>query len=68
MQKQFLIAFCLLGTSLNKTDDDNISIMAPHQSYFDEYPSGTGKNKTNIEIENFNLICDIIIYFVKCTR
>ncbi|CAF4773252.1 unnamed protein product [Rotaria sp. Silwood1] len=26
-----------------KTDDDNISIMAPHQSYFDEYPSGTGK-------------------------
>ena len=31
------------GASFNKTDDDNISIMAPHQSYFDEYPSGTGK-------------------------
>jgi len=24
-------------------DDDDVSIMAPHQSYFDEYPSGTGK-------------------------
>jgi hypothetical protein len=32
-----------IGTSINKTDDDNISILAPHQSYFDEYPSGTGK-------------------------
>jgi hypothetical protein len=32
-----------LGASLN--NDDNISIMAPHQSYFDEYPSGTGKRE-----------------------
>ncbi|CAF4181042.1 unnamed protein product [Rotaria sordida] len=29
------------STCFTKTDDDNISIMAPHQSYFDEYPSGT---------------------------
>jgi hypothetical protein len=46
----------VLGASLNKTDDDNISIMAPHQSYFDEYPSGTGKiipirNASLLEIE-----------------
>lgn len=32
-----------LGASCNKTEDDNLSIMAAHQSYFDEYPSGTGK-------------------------
>jgi hypothetical protein len=31
-----------LGASGNKTEDDNLSIMAAHQSYFDEYPSGTG--------------------------
>ncbi|CAF1102726.1 unnamed protein product [Adineta steineri] len=30
------------SASFNRTEDDNISIMAPHQSYFDEYPSGTG--------------------------
>jgi hypothetical protein len=37
--------------------------MAPHQSYFDEYPSGTGKDF----LMNFNLIRSIIIiiYFVK---
>jgi len=33
----------ILGTSFNKTDEDNVSILAPHQSYFDEYPSGTGR-------------------------
>ncbi|CAF3321374.1 unnamed protein product [Rotaria socialis] len=31
------------STSLTKLEDDAVSIMAPHQSYFDEYPSGTGK-------------------------
>lgn len=36
------------GASCNKTDDDNVSIMAPHQSYFDEYPSGTGKIIKNV--------------------
>ena len=30
-----------LGTSCNRTDDDNVSIIGPH---FEEYPSGTGKN------------------------
>jgi hypothetical protein len=34
----FFILF-YLGTSCNRTDDDNLSIMGPH---FDEYPSGTG--------------------------
>lgn len=24
-------------------EEDAVSIMGPHQSYFDEYPSGTGK-------------------------
>ena len=42
LSKQIHIAL-FLGASINKTEDDNISIMAPHQSYFDEYPSGTGK-------------------------
>jgi hypothetical protein len=36
-------SFGISGSSFNKIDDDNVSIMAPHQSYFDEYPSGTGK-------------------------
>jgi hypothetical protein len=51
------------GACFNKTDDDNISIMAPHQSYFDEYPSGTGKRF----VVHFNMICIIIIiiYFVN---
>jgi hypothetical protein len=51
------------SASLNKTDDDNISILAPHQSYFDEYPSGTG----NRFVLHFNLIRSslIIIYFVN---
>jgi hypothetical protein len=54
--------------------------MAPHQSYFDEYPSGTGKiiiffcnrwiyslfiNWVKIEEMISNLICSIIIYSVK---
>ncbi|UJR14106.1 hypothetical protein I4U23_001102 [Adineta vaga] len=45
---------CRGSASCNRTEDDNISIMAPHQSYFDEYPSGTGKID--------------LIYFVKCMR
>ena len=31
----------LLGTSPHKTEEDNVSIIAPH---FDEYTSGTGKH------------------------
>jgi hypothetical protein len=37
----FFFSF-ISGTSFNKIDDDDMSIMAPHQSYFDEYPSGAG--------------------------
>jgi hypothetical protein len=39
----FFFFLYISGASFNKIDDDNISIMAPHQSCFDEYPSGTGK-------------------------
>ena len=44
MEFKFLITFFYTsGTHLTKIEDDSISIMSPHQSYFDEYPSGTGK-------------------------
>ncbi|CAF1458944.1 unnamed protein product, partial [Adineta ricciae] len=44
------------STSCNRTEDDNISIMAPHQSYFDEYPSGTGKLSLIFSSESSRLI------------
>ena len=37
----WILSFRRLGTSCNRTDDENGSMMSPQ---FDDYPSGAGEN------------------------